>query len=349
MVVGAGALGNEVLKNLALMGIGQITIVDFDTVENSNLSRSVLFRASDRGKSKAEVAAAMVTELNSDCRVSPRHANVITDIGLRLFREVDVVIGCLDNREARLWVNRSCWKTSTPWIDGGIQEINGVIKTFVPPHSACYECGMTENDYRLINLRYSCPLLRQEDIMAGKVPTAPTISSIIGGMQVQEALKLIHDLDVRAGCACVFNGVTNQFYQTEFQRREDCLSHETIESIVDAPLSCHNRLDELFEFGLSHVGSPIQLRLDRDLVLDVHCGPCDQRRPVMRARQGVSVQDAACPDCGETGKPRIVHALDQGSEFLNEQLVRLGIPDGDIVQLEGPQGTVHVQLNAIPN
>ena len=52
---------------------------------------------------------------------------------------------------------------------------------------------MTENDYRLINLRYSCPLLRREDLLAGKVPTAPTISSMIGGLQAQEALKLIHD------------------------------------------------------------------------------------------------------------------------------------------------------------
>ena len=83
----------------------------------------------------------------------------------------------IDNREARLWINRMCWKVGTPWIDGGIQEINGVAKVFRPPDGACYECGMTEMDYQLINLRYSCPLLRQEDIVAGKVPTAPTISS----------------------------------------------------------------------------------------------------------------------------------------------------------------------------
>ena len=58
-------------------------------------------------------------------------ANVMTDVGLGLFRDVDVVIGCLDNREARLWVNRCCWQVSTPWIDGGIQEINGVVKVFI--------------------------------------------------------------------------------------------------------------------------------------------------------------------------------------------------------------------------
>ena len=96
-----------------------------------------------------------------------------------MFRAADVVIGCLDNREARLWVNRQCWKTQTPWIDGGIQEISGVVKVFVPPDGACYECAMTDLDYQLINLRYSCPLLRERDFQAGRIPTTPTILSLI--------------------------------------------------------------------------------------------------------------------------------------------------------------------------
>jgi adenylyltransferase/sulfurtransferase len=227
LVVGAGAIGNEVLKNLALLGIGTVYIVDFDRVELSNLARSVLFRPSDRGRPKAEAAAEAMRTLNPDTTVVPLLADVIHEVGLGLFRHVDVVIGCLDNREARLWVNRCCWKTTTPWIDAGIQEINGVVKVFVPPDSACYECAMTENDYRLINLRYSCPLLRREDLLSGKVPTAPTIASIIAGLQVQEALKLIHDMPVSAGEAMVFNGVSNQFYSTRLPHREDCLSHET--------------------------------------------------------------------------------------------------------------------------
>ncbi|HIF30203.1 MAG TPA: ThiF family adenylyltransferase [Planctomycetes bacterium] len=344
MVVGAGALGNEVLKNLALMGIGRITVVDFDTIEDSNLSRSVLFRPSDRGRSKVAVAAEFLTRLNPDCQVIPEHANIITEIGLGRFSDVDLVIGCLDNREARLWVNRCCWKTTTPWIDGGIQEINGVVKVFVPPDSACYECAMTENDYRLINLRYSCPLLRQEDLLAGKVPTAPTISSIIGGMQVQEALKLLHGLPIKSGAACVFNGVTNQFYQTSFQRCEDCLSHETWASVVESDLTNHDRLGDLLNLGRSELSDPVQLRLERDLVVDVHCEACDERRPVMRPRYVVSVSEAACARCGQTAKPTIVHTLDQASVFLDEQLIRLGIPDRDIVQLEGPEGTVSVLL-----
>ena len=102
MVVGAGALGNEVLKNLALMGIGNLLIVDFDTIEDANLSRSVLFREGDRGRPKAEVAAEAVKRLNPDVNVKAWYGDINYEMGLGVFRHIDVVIGCLDNREARL-------------------------------------------------------------------------------------------------------------------------------------------------------------------------------------------------------------------------------------------------------
>src|SRR5262245_43211228 len=123
MVVGAGALGNEVLKNLALLGVGQVFIVDSDAVEASNLTRSVLFRAKDAGRAKAECAAERVKEINPDVKTVALRGNVITDVGLGVFADMDVVIGCLDNREARLWINRQCWKTGRAWVDGAIQEI----------------------------------------------------------------------------------------------------------------------------------------------------------------------------------------------------------------------------------
>ena len=103
LVVGAGALGNEVLKNLALLGVGTVYVADFDEIEESNLTRSVLFRHKDCGRPKAEAAADAVRDINPDTKVVPMLANIVTDVGLGLFRDVDVVIGCLDNREARLW------------------------------------------------------------------------------------------------------------------------------------------------------------------------------------------------------------------------------------------------------
>src|SRR5215510_2977417 len=92
MVIGAGALGNEVLKNLALMGLGKLFIVDFDHVEMANLSRSVLVRPEDNGKEKAEVAARRIKALNPDVKVQYLHGNITTDVGLGLFRRMDGIV-----------------------------------------------------------------------------------------------------------------------------------------------------------------------------------------------------------------------------------------------------------------
>lgn len=340
LVVGAGALGNEVLKNLALLGVGNIYIVDFDEIEESNLTRSVLFRSRDCGRPKAEAAAEALRDINPGVAVKPMLANVITDVGLGMFRDVDVVIGCLDNREARLWVNRSCWKVTTPWIDGGIQEINGVVKVFAPPDSACYECAMTENDYRLISLRYSCPLLRQEDILSGKVPTAPTISSVIAGLQTQEALKLIHGMEVETGAAMVFNGVANQFYKTAYQRNSDCLSHDTYPEAIELPLSAKSTTaGQLFEVihKQSGVAGPLSLELDRDLVVSLESETGAQRR-VMKALQEVGMRDAIDEETGETLRPNIEHRIDEDSPLAGELLVDLAIPPYDMVRVSSSQG-----------
>jgi molybdopterin/thiamine biosynthesis adenylyltransferase len=335
LVVGAGALGNEVLKNLALLGIGHTYIVDFDHVDDTNLSRTVLFRRRDVGRPKAIVAAEAAADLNPDCKFIPIQKNVVYEVGLGLFRDVDVVIGCLDNREARLWVNRYCWRTNTPWVDGGIQEINGVVKVFIPPGDACYECAMTENDYHLINLRYSCPLLRREDIMAGKVPTAPTISSVIAGLQTQEALKLIHEMPVQGGEAFVFNGLTNRSYNTRFQRKEECLSHETDPEPTDVDLGIEVRVKDLFDLVRErHPGNePLRLDLDRDLVTSLHCAGCDHRQRVFRPLQSVGMNEAECPHCKQTLRPELVHTIYQGDPIEVETLRDIGVPPYDCLRI----------------
>ncbi len=347
LVVGAGALGNEVLKNLALVGIGHVTVIDFDNVENSNLSRSVLFRASDAGRPKADVAVAAVENLNPDVATRAIRGNVLTDVGLGLVREMDLVIGCLDNREARLWVNRMCWKVNRPWIDGGIQEINGVAKVFQPPDGACYECGMTDADYRLIQLRYSCPLLRREEMLGGKVPTAPTVASIIGGLQVQEALKLLHGMPVDAGSALVFNGVANQFYKTQFQHREDCLSHETWEPIVKTPLVRGKSLEEVRDWLWADREIGVDtLELDRDLVTEVHCEACQTGKTIMRAHPAVSAVEADCENCGEPMVSRMQHMIDVDSALAELPLDQLGVPDREILHLTSGDASIYLELSA---
>lgn len=334
LVVGAGAIGNEVLKNLALLGVGHVIVIDFERIENSNLSRAVLFREADCGKGKALAAAAAMRELNPDVRVISIRGDVVTDLGLGVFRDVDVVIGAVDNREARLWINRSCWKVGTPWIDGGIQEISGVVKVYVPPEGACYECGMTENDYRLLQLRYSCPLLSREDLQAGKVPTAPTVASIVAGIQVQEALKLLHGLPVAAGQALVFNGEANRFYKTALPRREDCLSHETYGEAIELPLSVEAATaKDLLAAAKTYLGGgELRLLLDRDLVVELQCA-CGHAWPVMRVRERVHAASARCERCGAEARPRFVHGVEAASPLAEKRLIELGVPPYDIVRV----------------
>ncbi len=349
MVVGAGALGNEVLKNLALLGLGHIYLIDFDQIQGSNLSRSVFFRAHHCGQSKATVAAQMAIELNPDCRITSIAGDVLTDIGLGLVRDMDVVICCVDNREARLWINRLCWKANTPWIDGGIQEINGVAKVFMPPAGACYECAMTENDYRLISLRYSCPLLKQEDIQMGKVPTAPTIASIIGGLQVQEALKLLHGLPAAEGTALVFNGAANKFYQTKYPRRENCLSHETYDEIEELDLGADSTVQMLFDAAAAvHNVSADSwtLVLDRDYLIRLVCRSCQTEKAVDLPLCKVGSRDGVCPHCQQPLAPETTCSIDGHSPLVNRTLGSLGIPNYDIVKLNSETESYFVLLAA---
>jgi molybdopterin/thiamine biosynthesis adenylyltransferase len=159
LVVGAGALGNEIIKNLALLGFRQVVVVDLDRVEHSNLSRSVLFRYEDIGKDKALAAANAARLIYPEMAIQPLTANIMSGVGLGLFRWADVILGGLDNREARLHINRAAWKMNRPWIDGAIEGINGVARVFFPGQPPCYECTLGETDWAILDKRLSCNLL----------------------------------------------------------------------------------------------------------------------------------------------------------------------------------------------
>ncbi|MBW8747500.1 MAG: ThiF family adenylyltransferase, partial [Acidobacteria bacterium] len=233
LVIGAGALGNEILKNLALLGFLNIVIVDLDSIETSNLSRSVLFRASDVGSAKADAAARGYRNLLPEANVLPLAANVMQDCGLGLFAWADLIIAGLDNREARLWINRAAWKVGRPWIDDAIEGINGVARVFLPNQPPCYECTLGETDWAILNRRMSCNLLLHEAQPQGRVPTTPTISSVIAGIQVQELVKVLHGLPTLAGKGYVFEGLQHTSYVTQYTENPDCMSHASLENIVE--------------------------------------------------------------------------------------------------------------------
>lgn len=329
MVVGAGAIGNELIKNLTLLGIGRILVFDMDTIESTNLTRSVLFRAKDVGRYKAEVVAERSMEMNPDVKAKAFVANIIDDVGLGVFRRMDIVLGGLDNREARLSINQSCYKVNKPWIDGAIEALNGFARVFVPGKGACYECTMTETDWMLINKRKSCALLTHEQMAEGKIPTTPTSSSIIAGVQVQEMLKLLHadrNLPTLAGRGYVFNGLTHDSYVVEYQRKEDCMSHDTYEKIVKKPWSVNSiSLRSILEEIRKELGEKAVVDFDREIAITATCS-CGEEKNLCTPVHKLKGEMLTCPKCGQQMSFDSIHSINGSESFLDKSPAEIGIP-----------------------
>jgi len=335
LVIGAGALGNEILKNLALLGISNIFITDLDDIENSNLSRSVLFRESDNSKSKAEVAAVSIKDIYPKVSVQWLKGDAIYSLGLGVFDWADVVICGLDNREARLAVNRNCWKTNTPWIDGAIEQLNGIVRVFVPPDGVCYECTMNEMDWNIIKARQGCGGLTRDDMLSGKTPTTPTSSSVIAGIQCQEAVKLLHGLETLKDRAYLFNGLTNDSYLINYQKKEDCMSHETFTNIRRIHKSVKTTIiSDLLNDVKSELGHQAIIEFSRDnsdLVHKFECNSCGNTEIIFKPRGKTKEKDAICPDCGLARIPYFFHNIKGDEPFLDKTFSEIGIPLFDIM------------------
>ena len=329
MVVGAGAIGNELIKNLTLLGIGRILIYDMDGIENTNLTRSVLYRAKDVGRYKAEVAAERAMEINPDVKTKAFIANIIDDVGLGVFRRMDVVLGGLDNREARLSINQSCYKVNKPWIDGAIEALNGFARVFIPGQGACYECTMTETDWMLINKRKSCALLTHEQMAEGKIPTTPTSSSIIAGIQVQELLKLLHSdrgLPTLAGKGYVFNGLTHDSYVVEYQENADCMSHDTYETILEKDWSVRTMtLADLLAAIRADLGEKAVVDLDRDIATVGSCS-CGAHKDLFTPVHKLKGEMLTCPECSKQMTFDSFHSINGSEDFLHKTLFEIGLP-----------------------
>ena len=338
LVVGAGALGNDVIKNLALMGVGQIFIVDFDTIEAANLSRSLLFRESDNHRSKAEVAAARAKSLNPDIHVQYLNGDVTTQLGLGVIRRMDVVIGCLDNREARLAINRFCYWMNKPWVDGAIQELLGLVRVFIPGKGACYECTLTEAALRDLSLRYSCPLLARQNILLGKVPTTPTIAAIIGGIQSQEALKLINGMPVEPGKVIHYNGMVNEMHTTAYVAREDCESHWTYGSVIELPARAERTtLDDILRIARADLGSETVIELDQELITSLKCSTCHTVEQTLKPLSAVSFEAGHCPTCGTLRETEMTHVITGEEDYLHRSLASVGVPPLHILRAHNGQ------------
>ncbi len=347
LLIGAGALGNEIAKNLALLGFGHLLIADLDRIENSNLSRSVLYRESDNGKFKSEVAARAAKDIYPAMRVHHFVGNVVHDLGLGAFRWADVVIGGLDNREARLAINRNCWRVGKPWIDGAIEQIQGIARVFVPASddAPCYECTMSEADWKLLQMRRSCNLLTRQQMTEGRTPTTPTVSSIIAGVQCQEAVKLLHGLPTLAGKGWVFDGLGTEAYQIEYQRKPDCYSHDRLDEIITLPAKAADITGrELLDEAKRRLGPSTTLELARDVLEKLVCPNCRHEEVVYQSMGRISASAAACPACGAGRDAVTFYKLSPDLPMLDMTPAQFGTPPFDILIARGGGRSIGLEL-----
>ncbi len=332
LVVGAGALGNEIIKNLALLGVGNVLIADLDVIENSNLSRSVLYRTEDNGQPKALVAARAARSIYPAMRTHSFHGNIVYDLGLGVYRWADIVLGGLDNREARLSINRNCFKLNKSWVDGAIEQIQGTAR-FFSPGGPCYECTMSQTDWKLLQSRRSCNLLSRSEMQAGKTPTTPTISSIIAGVQTQEAIKHLHGLTTLAGKGWVYDGISGDSYTVDFQRKEDCYSHDLLENITSLDSRSDNlTARQLLDIARKELGPSAELELPREVLRGLTCPKCRQTQELFLSLGHADTSLSRCPVCAQSTRDVLTFHRIRGDEaFLDRTLAEIGIPAFDII------------------
>lgn len=140
LIAGVGGLGCEIAKNLAMLGIGHLDLVDLDIIEYSNLNRQILFTGVKVGAPKAIAAAKKLKEINPNIIVKGYHTS-LERLDPAIYQAADVVIGGLDSMNARLNLNAQCIRFRKPLVDGGVSGYHGHIYTIFPHQNACYECN----------------------------------------------------------------------------------------------------------------------------------------------------------------------------------------------------------------
>lgn len=177
-VVGVGGLGNPITTRLVAMGVGKLRIVDRDIIELSNLHRQTMFDESDVGQVKVEVAARKLKKLNPDVEIESLPISINDYTALDAVEECDVVIDALDSVNARYALNKACVEKNIPFVTGAAVGVSGQAFTIIPGKSACYSCMFPALD------EDSMPTCSIEGVH-------PSILSIVGGIEVAEAVKII--------------------------------------------------------------------------------------------------------------------------------------------------------------
>lgn len=226
LMVGVGAIGNEVAKNLILSGFRNITIIDMDYIVRSNLNRCLFFTDLDADKKrlKAEVVAEKMKSMDPDVKID-FHTKKVEDMPEDFIPSHDAVLGCLDNVGARLHLNAHSYYNKIPYIDAATLGLVGKVQVVIPPETSCLECGMNKTHMKIMEKRFSCTgtdITFFEQKMAAEITT----TAIVAAIQVRETVKIISGhKDKTLRNLFYYDGKRNVADELEIELNPDCPHH----------------------------------------------------------------------------------------------------------------------------
>ncbi len=297
VVVGAGALGNEVVKALGLLGAGKITVIDFDSVSPSDLTRSTLLRSSRyEGRNKAESLAEAARALFPHTQFTA-HALRVADVGLGVLQRAPIWWGCVDNDAARLEIAYLSAKLDRPVVDaglGGTHTAHGRVTWFPGREGACFGCRLREGVRREMlstwtSERRSCARIAPD--AEPYLPSTPTMSAIVGSMQVEIGLRKLFEGGRNAAESIeVTLAPEPKLERIDIPQSPGCPFHEPAGRLVPWPA------DRPFAELLDGCGPGAAVALDWPLCVEARCGACGHEwRPLART---ALVAALPCPACG---------------------------------------------------
>ena len=211
LVLGAGGLGCPTLMYLASSGVGEITVVDPDIVELSNLHRQLLFREQDLGQKKAQIAAQQIRLINPQCVVSVVDQIPDDEALRRLILDADVVIEGTDSFQARYRHNQACMEASTPLISGAVIRFEGQVTCFdfsraITPCYACLYAGAED-----------------ENLNCSENGVLPSVVAMIASTMVTECVKLIAQVGENlVGRLLLLDAISMEWRSIVFNKDPDC-------------------------------------------------------------------------------------------------------------------------------
>lgn len=361
LVAGAGALGNEVVKNLTLFGVGHIYVVDFDRIELSNLTRSVLFREEDAYNHayKAEIVAKRAMEINPQIKVKPIVGNLFSEVGFGIYRKADVVIGCLDSRIARYQLNRLSLRAGKSWIDGSIENLTGAVKVYTPGIS-CYECGLSREEFNHIMLRTGCADVVRNQGEAGRIATTPISASIVGALQVQEAMKIIHlspdeptPFKTLQGKMLRYEGMTNTTNIYKFPSwKSNCPAHELWDDVqecndLSASMNVASVLDKLRTMFNTET---VEINMRNNKFIDIIVSDRPEKEfKVMIPESQLDNYIKENKELRQLSYRTLIHKhffenIDDRFPYQDLTLQQIGIPPFDVIEISTDKGAFHLEL-----